>query len=160
ATVQGDLWNARARDWAELQEGLVEPLFKAVLDEAKVVKATRLLDAGCGAGHFCELAAQRGAVVAGIDAASEMIAFARERVPQGEFRVGEMEMLPYADNSFDVVTGINAFQYANTPAIALKEARRVTAEGGLVVAATWGAADCCEAAAYVDVLGSVLPPAS
>ena len=40
------------------------------------------------------------------------IAIARQRLPGRDFRVSEMEALPHADASFDVVTGFNAFQYA------------------------------------------------
>lgn len=68
------------------------------------------------------MAAARGARVSGIDAAEAMIAIARENAPGGEFHVGDLEDLPFADDSFDVVAGFNAFQYAANPTVALKEA--------------------------------------
>ena len=67
-----------------------------------------------------------GASVAGIDASSELIAIAAERVPEGEFRTGDIEALPWADDSFDVVTGFSAFQFADDKVRALREARRVS----------------------------------
>jgi ubiquinone/menaquinone biosynthesis C-methylase UbiE len=84
---------------------------------------TRLLDVGCGAGRFLQLAVERGASVAGIDATEPFIELARERVPDADLLVGEMEELPYPDEFFDVVTGFNAFQFAADPANALRERR-------------------------------------
>ena len=46
ATVQGQLWGARAQDWAAHVEQVGLPLFGAVLDAARVTSGTRLLDAG------------------------------------------------------------------------------------------------------------------
>jgi SAM-dependent methyltransferase len=43
-----------------------------------------------------------------------------------EFRVGDVETLPWPDNSFDWVTGFNAFQFADDKARALAEAGRVS----------------------------------
>ena len=78
-----------------------------------VGESTRLLDVGCGAGRFCRIARDRGARVAGLDATREFIDIARERTPDGEFEVGEMEDLPWQDDSFDVVTGFNSFFLAD-----------------------------------------------
>src|SRR5690349_15705842 len=102
AAAQGELWGVRARDWAEVQEGLARPLYEAVLRKTGIGTATRVLDVGCGSGLFCVVAAERGARVTGIDATAPFIAIARERVPDADFRVGEMEVLPYGDKTFDV----------------------------------------------------------
>jgi ubiquinone/menaquinone biosynthesis C-methylase UbiE len=158
ATVQGELWGTRARDWAETQEGVARPLFESVLRKTGIGKGARVLDVGCGAGLFCVLAAERGALVTGIDAAAEFIAIAKERVPQGDFRVGEMEVLPYEDKTFDVVTGFNSFQFAANPVNALREARRVAKPGAAVVTATWGKPERCEASAFLAALRPLLPP--
>lgn len=155
APVQGRLWGARARDWAELGEPAGRELYPPVLDAAAVGSGTRLLDVGCGTGVAAEVASRRGARVSGLDAAAASIELARERVPAGDFVVGEMEALPYADAAFDVVTSFNAFQYAARPDNAVREARRV---GGKVVAVTWGAPEQCEAAALLKALGGLMPP--
>ena len=157
AVRQGELRGAHARDWADVQEQLVRPLWRAVLDDAAVTADTRLLDVGCGAGGALVLAAERGAAVAGIDASEPLVTIARERLPHGEVRVGEMEELPYADQSFDVVTGYNSFQYAGDPVHALREAGRVAAAGGLVAVATWGRPEQCDAAGHLAALRPLLP---
>jgi SAM-dependent methyltransferase len=129
ATRWGALFGERARDWAETWEGpkgYGTPLYEHVLNRAKIGSDSRVLDCGCGAGRFARMAADRGASVAGIDAAAALVAIAAERTPSGDFRVGDLEALPWRDRSFDVVTGFNAFQFAADKAQALAEARRVS----------------------------------
>jgi SAM-dependent methyltransferase len=159
ATIQGRLWGARARDWAEIGEAVARDLYPPVLNAAGVGPGTRLLDVGCGSGVAADVASGSGARVTGLDASAPSIELARERVPGADFAVGEMEALPYADDAFDVVTSFNAFQYAADPVNAVREARRVARAGGSVVAVTWGPADQCEAAPYLRALGALLPPA-
>jgi SAM-dependent methyltransferase len=157
AAVQGALWGSRAKDWAEVQEGVCVCLYEDVLQKIVVARRMRLLDIGCGSGIFCQMAAQRGAEVSGLDAAEALLEIARERIAEGDFRAGEMEALPFADQSFDVVTGFNAFQFAGDPVKALQEARRVTRRGGKLVIAVLGRPEELEAAPYFAALGAFLP---
>jgi len=125
----GPLFSARAQDWAETWEGpsgYGTHVYECILDRAKVDSGTRLLDCGCGAGRFARMAADLGAIVAGIDAAEELIEIATQRTPEGEFRVGDIETLPWPGDSFDWVTGLNAFQFADDKARALAESKRVS----------------------------------
>lgn len=157
AQMQGEIWGARARDWADVQEGVAIPLYEEVLRKTRIGAGQSVLDIGCGSGIFCEMAARLGAQVSGIDAAEALIAIARERVPDGDFRVGEMEVLPYEDRAFDVVTGFSSFQFAANPAQALREASRIS-RTGTVVMAVFGKPEDSEATAYITAMGSLLPP--
>ncbi len=105
-----------------------------------------------------QLAAEHGAVVSGLDAAEKLLEIARSRVTDGDFHVGELEQLPFGDDTFDVVTGFNSFQYAAHPGGALAEARRVAKPGGVVVVMTWGEPEGMEAASLVASLKPLLPP--
>lgn len=158
AATNGRLWGSRARDWADFQEGSARAAYIAALERAGVGRGTRYLDAGCGAGMAARLAAERGATVSGLDAAPALLAIARERVPDGDFREGELQAMPFPDAAFDVVTGFNSFQYAADSVAALREARRVCARGGRVVAMTWGEPEGMEAASLVAALRPFLPP--
>ena len=158
AEAQGALWGARAHDWADVQEQVQRELYPPVLEAARVADGRRLLDAGCGSGIAAAIAHGRGARVSGIDASEALIELARERVPGGDFQVGELEALPYDDDSFDVVTGFNAFQYAADPVHALREAGRVARTGAPLAIVTWGRPEDCEAAGYLKAVGSLLPP--
>jgi SAM-dependent methyltransferase len=157
APVQGRLWGAKARDFTILEPKQVA-LYESALDNVAIGTGTKLLDVGCGPGLFLRLAAQRGATVTGMDATAPFIEIARERLPDADLSVGEMETLPYEDAGFDVITGFNAFQFAADPARALREAGRVAMNGAPVVIATWGRPEQCEAAGYVRAVGSLLPP--
>lgn len=135
----GPLFGAHARDWAETWEGprgWGTPVYEHVLDQAKIGSGTRVLDCGCGAGRFARMAADRGASVAGIDAAEQLIAIAAERTRNGDFRTGDLEALPWPDDLFDVVTGFSAFQFADDKIRALTEARRVSRDLVAVVIPT------------------------
>jgi SAM-dependent methyltransferase len=147
--------NARARGFLA-QEPKMLALYESVLEQLPIGEGTRLLDVGCGAGLFLRLAAQRGADVAGIDADPALVELARERVPNAEIIVGDMETLPLDDECFDVVTGFDAFQLASDPGRALREAARVARAGAAVVIASWGRPEQCEAAGYVDAVGGGL----
>ncbi len=158
AQVQGTLWSARVRDFAEIIEPFARPLYEAVFNAVDINAGTRLLDVGCGPGLAAQLAARRGAHVSGLDAAEASLEIARERTPAGDFRVGEMEDLPWSDNTFNVVTGFNAFQYAASVLNALQEARRVAMPGGRVAMAVLGRPQDCDITSLIATLGKFLPP--
>ena len=136
AQIQGDLWSVRASDYAELQEGFFLPLYESVWRRPELAKAKSSLDIGCGPGLAMQVFARTIANVSGIDASAAFVNIARERLPGRNIRAGEMELLPYADKSFALVTGFNAFQYAASPVSALREAHRVTQPDGTIVIAT------------------------
>src|SRR6202011_1895796 len=158
AQAQSQVWGVQARNWADLMEKLSLPIYHVVFDKTNVGRGTRLLDVGCGAGLATQLATQLGAQVTGIDASAALIEIAGERVPHGDFRCGDMEELPYADASFDVVTGFNALQFAEDPLHALQEARRAARPGGYVAMVAWGRVEDCEFATTLKAVMDCLPP--
>ena len=66
------------------------------------------------------LAAERGARISGLDAAEALIAIARERLPEGDFRVGDMEDLPFENEVFDVVIAASSLQFSEDRVAALR----------------------------------------
>ena len=156
--VQGALWGAAAEDWASLMEPQGRSLFDAVLARGRFTPGARVLDVGCGSGLFVQLMAARGCDATGFDASEPLLSVAR-RTPGASFHHGDMEALPFPDETFDVVTGMNSFQYAADPLRALGEARRVSKRGAQIFVATWGLPEACEAAAYLAALKPLLPPA-
>ncbi|MET9114006.1 class I SAM-dependent methyltransferase [Streptomyces longwoodensis] len=76
---------ARARDWSEIQERMLVPLYEAVYERLDVGPGTRVLGLGCGSGLALLMAASRGAALTGVESASpERLALARERLlPEG-----------------------------------------------------------------------------
>ncbi len=129
-------WGARSRDWAYLAESWLRPAYDRVLDRTAVGEGTRLVDIACGSGMAAMVAAQRGAQVSGLDAAEPLLRIARARVPEGDFRTGDMNALPFDDGSFDVVTSFNGIWHGWDQA--LSEARRVARPGAFVGLTFWG----------------------
>jgi SAM-dependent methyltransferase len=156
AELQGDLWSARAATWAQ-QESRQAPVYEAVLDALGIGPGTTLLDVGCGSGVGLRLAADRGARVFGLDASQALLDIARARVPEADLHTGDLQFLPYADDTFDVVTGFNAFQFAADMTAALREARRVTKPGGRVVTQVWGRAERCDLVPVMRAVAPLLP---
>jgi SAM-dependent methyltransferase len=144
--------------WAELWGSLAGPACEAVAEATGIRADTRVLDVGCGSGEFCRLAVARGAAVSGIDAADGMIEIARRVVPTADLRVGAMERLPWCEDSFDLVTGFNAFQFAADMIVALREAKRVARPRGHVAICNWGRRRDRELFAVLGLLGELQPP--
>ena len=160
ATAQAELWGERARDWADVMEGWNGwgvPVYRHILERITVRGDTRVLDVGCGAGRFCRIAADRGARVSGLDATPALVEIARERIPDGDFQVGDMEELPWADDSFDVVTGFNSFFIAADMVNALAEARRVVRPRGPVAMTVFGRPERCQSTAMFEAIRGLVP---
>jgi SAM-dependent methyltransferase len=151
AARQGAWWSADATGWAAHAEPRLRPLYDAVLADLPATSST-VLDAGCGAGAFAALAVERGHRVAGVDAAPELIRLARTRLPGADLRVGDLEALPFADQSFACTTAINSVPYASRPRRALAELARVTARGGRVLVTTGTGAASAACAAGIEPL--------
>jgi ubiquinone/menaquinone biosynthesis C-methylase UbiE len=91
------------------------------------------LDAACGTGRFAEFLARRGHQVIGVDSSPDMLAHARRRVPDGEFRVAELDLLPLPDNSADVIVCALALVHVPRLQPVLAELARVLRPGGDLV---------------------------
>jgi len=93
-----------------------------------------ILDAGMGPGRLLGELQARSWTVSGIDAAGEMVAAARVRLPDAAERLLEAEIssLPFADESFDAVVATGVLEYSGVPH-ALAELARVLKPGGRAV---------------------------
>ena len=129
-------WGRRAVEFATLTEPSNCREYIAIHHRLGVGTGDRLLDMACGAGLAVELAALRGALCAGIDASPRLIAVARDRNPDADLRVGDMNVLPWDDQSFDVVTSFRGI-WGTTPG-AVAEAKRVLVPGGRLGLTVWG----------------------
>jgi SAM-dependent methyltransferase len=157
AAVQSTLWGPRADDWADVQEGMSAALYESVLDTLNVRARMSVLDIGCGAGLYCRMAADRGAMVHGVDATAMLLGIARRRVPLADLRQADMEELPFSDDSFLVVTAFNVLPFAESPIAALREAKRVARPNAAVVMAVTGMPEQVQTSGYLMAVGSLLP---
>ncbi|MFE2635733.1 class I SAM-dependent methyltransferase [Streptomyces scopuliridis] len=166
--------SARARDWAEIQERMLVPLYEAVYERLEVRTGTRVLGLGCGSGLALLLAAARGARVTGVDSDCERLALARERLRADLERDGRADraadtgtLLP-VDRMADAAPGpgrspydlITAFQPIGSVAgdakglgPALDEAIPLARRGTPVVLAGWGPPERCATDGVLRVAG-------
>lgn len=156
--IQGELWGQDPATWAHSFETQTRPLFESTLDALGPLDGQLLLDAGCGTGLAASMASAAGASVAGLDASAEFVEFAGTRTPDAEFRVGDIEELPYGDNAFGMVTAFNSVQYAAKPSDAVSELARVCEPGGQVAIGVWGDPSECETEVLFTRLRSLAPP--
>jgi SAM-dependent methyltransferase len=102
-------WGRRAVDFATFSEPANCREYVALHQQLQVGAGDLVLDMACGAGLALELAQARGATCAGIDASVRLVAVARDRNPSADVRVGDMGSLPWADDTFDVVTSFRGY---------------------------------------------------
>ena len=124
-----------AAEYARYRSSYSDALFDAVVEYAAPTRALRALDLACGTGLSTRGIAARGLAVTGVDIAPNMLAAARESLPQCAFHEGRAETLPFADGAFGVVTCAQAFHWFDGPR-AYAEIARVLAPGG-TLAAFW-----------------------
>jgi SAM-dependent methyltransferase len=106
----------------------------ATLSLVPDVTDARVLDAGCGAGHLARELVDRGAAVVGLDASREMLAYARDRVPEGDWLRADLGSgLPFGADTFDGVVSSLAFHYVREWDGLFRNLRRVLKPGGWVV---------------------------
>ncbi|AUH40568.1 class I SAM-dependent methyltransferase [Streptomyces sp. CMB-StM0423] len=124
------------RIWSETYDGpntafdLDEPVVGAFLD---ALPAGVALDAACGTGRMAALLAGRGHRVLGVDSSPDMLARARERVPEGGFRLGALDALPVADGAVDVAVCALALTHVPDLGPVMAEFARVLRPGGHLV---------------------------
>ena len=127
-------WSEQAPLWAELWGGFADPVRERIATATPIGRDARVLDVAEG-----------------------MLAIARRRLPDADLRLGAMEELPWEDARFDVVTAVNALQFAPDFVAALREAARVARPGGRLAIANWGPREDCDVNAVDDAF-SPPPP--
>jgi ubiquinone/menaquinone biosynthesis C-methylase UbiE len=119
-----------------IEDGAVE-----FITRLQIPKGAKVLDVACGTGNLAIPAAKAGALVTGLDFASNLVEQARVRAKaEGlkiEFQEGDAEAMPYPDGSFDVVVTMFGAMFCPRPEKAAAELIRVTKPGGRIAMANW-----------------------
>ncbi len=165
---------ARARDWSEIQERMLVPLYEAVYERLEVGPSTRLLGLGCGSGLALLMAASRGAAVTGVDDSSpQRLDLARERLlpeARGTRAGGETRLVggtpqDAADATTPAYTLVTAFEPIGCLAgdseglgELLASATPLAERGAAVVLAGWGPPERCATTSVLRVATKLADP--
>jgi ubiquinone/menaquinone biosynthesis C-methylase UbiE len=111
----------------------IKPLFDAI----RLQRGVDLLDVATGPGSLAAEAHRLGAKTVGVDLSLGMIELAEKSYPGIDFRVAEVEHLPFADCSFDAVVcnfGLGHFPY---PEASVAECIRTLRQAGRIALSWW-----------------------
>ncbi|WLW51928.1 SAM-dependent methyltransferase [Streptomyces sp. YU58] len=165
---------ARARDWSEIQERMLVPLYEAVYERLDVGPATRVLGLGCGSGLALLMAAARGAAVTGVDESRpERLALARQRLlpeswgtrTRADTRLVEGTPEDVADADSPAYTLVTSFEPIGCLAgdseglgERLAAAVPLAERGAPVVLAGWGPPERCATSSVLRVATKLADP--
>lgn len=130
-------WDERAEGYDKFFSAVSEHNVGPLLDAANVRAGSRVLDSGCGPGNLAAAAAARGASVVGADLSQGVLAIARKRNPQLEFRQADAEHLPFPDHDFDAVVANLLVPHLPRPDAGLAELVRVLKTDGRLAVSMW-----------------------
>jgi len=121
--------NTRKYPWREFNT------FKAYVKHGQAV-----LDAGCGNGRLYNFLLDKKINYSGLDSSKQLIAIAKREHPNINFGVGDITVMPYPDNSFDVIFCIATLHHIPGDKLRQKvisEFRRVLKPGGYLLMTNW-----------------------
>jgi SAM-dependent methyltransferase len=153
-----ELYDAMAADYvADVEQSpylllYEQPRLRGLLPP---LRGRRVLDAGCGAGRNAAWLTEEGAEVTGLDASSEMLSHARERVPAASFSIADLaRRLEFSDDTFDVAIASLVLHYLRDWTPTLRELRRVLRVDGVLVISTHHPLMALELSASGDYLAT------
>ncbi|MBM9503914.1 class I SAM-dependent methyltransferase [Actinacidiphila acididurans] len=163
----------RARDWAEIQERMLVPLYETVYDRLEVGADTRMLALGCGSGLAMLLAGARGAAVTGCDTDESLLDLARQRLmPEPTWGIGPAGLartrlltgtadvledhIRFGD--YDLITAFDPAAPASRLRPALAAVARSAPRGSAVVLAGWGPPERCATSRLLAVATRLAEP--
>jgi len=125
----------RYDQWYDTPHGAVyDRLEKKAIDKLlkDQTEGNKLLEVGCGTGHWSRFFSARGFEVTGIDISERMIQAARNKnIARSSFHMANGHNMGFADNSFDIAAAITTLEFAADPEAMIAEmARCVRKPGG------------------------------
>ncbi len=117
---------------------------------ARLVRGLTVLDAASGEGYGSHVLAEGAESVTGVEIDAATVDHARARYTGIEFRVGDVESLPFPDASFEAIVSFETIEHVDAPGRAIAEFRRLLRPGGRLVLSTPNAPGAPDAATSVN----------
>jgi len=102
------------------------------LENSSTERTKRILDVGCGKGHFLKLAKESGWEVDGVELSTSACEYGKNKLGITILNKS-IEEARFKDNSFDAITLWNVFDHLPDPLIAAKIIRGALKEGGILM---------------------------
>ena len=131
-------WQRVAEKYEQAWSGLTRSFIAPLLAAVNIRNGVRVLDVACGPGYVAAAAQAAGAEPIGVDFSSQMVRLAQEQNPTIQFQEADAHALPFADESFDVVTMSFGLLHLADPEKAISECARVLCRGGRIGLTVWG----------------------
>jgi len=125
-----DSWYAGRRGamYDRLEKKLIADFLPAETEGKK------LLEVGCGTGHWSRFFSEYGFEVTGLDISERMINAALQKdIPNISFNIADGHLLPFADDSFDLTAAITTFEFVRDAGAVLREMIRCTRKPGRIL---------------------------
>ncbi len=127
----------RYDNWYESAEGdMYDRLEKRAVAHLlpKNTYGKRLLDVGCGTGHWSEFFSEQGFTVTGVDISRKMINIAYEKsIRDSSLIIADAHNLPFQNGCFDVAVAITTLEFVRAPEVVISEMVRCLRQPGSVM---------------------------
>jgi SAM-dependent methyltransferase len=134
--MEYDRWHERLFNADPEHEDASSPWYTLVREQIGTVAGQRILEVACGRGGFVRELARSGAHVTGCDFSLAALRIGKEKLralgngTSAELIQGDAQVLPFADESFDVVVSCETIEHVPDAQKALRELWRVARPGG------------------------------
>lgn len=134
-----EAYGGYSEKYVSILEPILKPMVEALVKLGKAKRGELVLDLSTGTGLIARDVASTGAMVFGLDISSGVLGIARQ-LSRGEipFVEGDAHRLPFASNSFDLLTCGFSLSHFSDGSAALAEIRRVLCARGHFITSAWG----------------------
>lgn len=134
------IWNSGGADYDRISRTIADAIEHCVI-RLNPQSQEHIIDVATGTGWTARRVAARGSQVTGVDIGADLIEAAKicahaEQL-KIEFQLGDAELLPFENKTFDAVISTFGVMFVSNPEAAAMELSRICKPGGRIALATW-----------------------
>lgn len=113
---------------------IVDKIEKEIISQfVKKIPRGKLLELGCGTGHWTEFFVQEGFRVIGVDNSKAMLNIAKQKKNKAKFLLANSENLPFNNESHSIIASITMIEFVKNQQKAIQEMYRVLKKNGWLI---------------------------